>query len=122
MEQNKILIVDDEKDVLSMLKTRLTAKGYSVITAMHGLDAIDLARAQSPDLIILDILMPGMEGTEVAAKLKEDCETKDIPIIFLTCLISKEEEREKKGCVKENIFFAKPFDSEELTDTIEKLL
>ena len=122
MKQKKLLIVDDEEDVLSMLKTRLTAGGYSVITARQGLDAIALAKSDHPDLIILDIVMPGMEGPEVVAKLKEDLKTKDIPVIFLTCLISKEEERKKNGYIEGNIIFAKPFDSEELVDTIEKLL
>ena len=67
-----ILVVDDEKDVLFMLEKRLTAEGYSVITATNGNDALALAKLHLPDLIILDIVMLGMEGGEVAEKLKED--------------------------------------------------
>ncbi len=62
MEQKKILIVDDEKDILLMLKKRLTAKGYFVITATNGADALMLANSKHPDIIVLDILMPGMDG------------------------------------------------------------
>ncbi len=122
MDKKTILIVDDEEDVLSLLKTRLTAKGYSVITGRHGLDAIDLAKSQSPDLIILDILMPGMEGPEVAAKLKESPDTRDIPVMFLTCLYAKAEESESGHLVGDRLIFAKPFDSEELIGTIERLI
>ena len=92
MDQKKILIVDDENDVLILLKKGLTVKGYFVITATNGEDAIVLARSKHPDLIILDVLMPGMDGPEVDAKLKEDPKTKDIPIMFLTGLYTKKEE------------------------------
>ncbi len=122
MEQKKILIVDDEKDVLSMLKKRLTAKRYFVITATNGKDALMLAKSKHPDIIVLDILMPGMDGPEVATWLKESPKTKDIPVMFLTCLYKKAEEAEKGHQVGDEVIFAKPYDSEELVDTIERLL
>lgn len=122
MEQKKILIVDDEKDVLSMLEKRLTAKGYFVIAATNGKDALILANSKRPDIIVLDILMPGMDGPEVATRLKESPKTKDIPVMFLTCLYAKVEESVHGHLVGDKLIFAKPYDSEELVNTIERLL
>ena len=122
MEQKKILIVDDEEDVLLMLEKRLGARGYFVITATNGKDALMLANSKHPDIIVLDILMPGMDGPEVATWLKESPRTKDIPVVFLTCLYAKAEESESGHMVGDRLIFAKPFDSEELVDTIERLL
>jgi len=122
MDKKKILIVDDEKDVLVVLERRLIAEGYSVITTDNGNDAIMLAKSEFPDLVILDIWMPNMEGTEVAAILKGDIKTKDIPVIFLTCLLEKEEEEKQGHVIGSNIFFAKPYDIEKLLTAIEELL
>ena len=109
MDKKKILIVDDEKDVLVVLERGLIAKGYSVMATDNGNDAIMLAKSELPDLVILDILMPNTEGTEIAAILKEDIKTKDIPVIFLTCLLKKEEEERQGYVIGSNILFAKPF-------------
>ncbi len=118
----KALIVDDEEDFLSMLGKRLTASGYSVITANNGPDAIGLALLEHPDIIILDVLMPDMEGEEVAAKLKEYSQTKNIPVIFLTALPSETEEKKYRSKTDGNIIFAKPLDIEKLLEQIKKLL
>ncbi len=118
----KILVVDDERDALLMLEKRLTVEGYSVIITTNGTHAIALAKSQHPDLIILDIVMPGMDGGEVAAKLKEHPLTRSIPVIFLTALLTKTEEYEKNHTISGNIAFAKPFDTEELLAQIKELL
>ena len=122
MGKKTILIADDEKDVLLMLEKRLKAKGYFVITASNGIDALALAKSKHPDLIVLDILMPDIDGPDVAARLKENPKTKDIPVIFLTCLYSKSEEAEKGHQLRNDMIFAKPYDSEDLVSTIEGLL
>jgi len=116
----KILIVDDEQDTLSVLGKGLTAEGYSIIKADNGGDVLDLAKSERPDLIILDILMPGMDGGEVARMLKEVPETKDIPIIFLTGMFPKREEEEEGRVVAGNIMFDKPYDILKLITAIEK--
>ena len=105
-----------------MLGKRLTAEGYSVITATNGTDAIALAKSQHPDIIILDIIMPEMEGGEVAAELKEHPSTRNIPVIFLTALLSKAEEEKYGSMVGGNITLAKPLDAEKLLDQMKKLL
>jgi len=122
MVKKKILIVDDEKDVLLMLEKRLSAEGYYVLTANNGRDAINIAKSESPDLIILDVVMPGMEGDEVAEKLKEYPSTKKIPVIFLTAIIGKRESRKKDHIIGGNFIFAKPFESEELLDEVKTLV
>lgn len=122
MKKVLILIVDDEEDVLWMLGKRLTAEGYSVIAATNGADAVALAKSQHPDIVVLDIIMPEMEGDEVAAELKELPLTRNIPVIFLTALRSKKEEKEHGSMVGHNITLSKPLDPEVLLDQIKKLL
>ncbi len=115
----RILIVDDEKDARTVLNNRLAGAGYEIIEAANGEAALVIARAQRPDLIILDILMPGMDGTETSEALKRDPDTKDIPVIFLTCLITKTDE--KHGHIRGGKYFlAKPYDPDELMDIVSK--
>jgi len=118
----KVLIVDDEEDVLLMLGKRLTASGYSVITATNGKDAIALAKSQHPDIIVLDIIMPEMDGGEVMAELKEHPSTRSIPVILLTALFSKAEEEKYGSMAGGNITLAKPLDAEKLLEQMKKLL
>ena len=122
MEKKKILIVDNERDILTLLGKRLSARGFSVMTAENGSDAINLAKSKRPDLIILDIMMPEMDGAEVSARLQEDSKTSSIPIIFLTCLFTKKEEREKGHIIGGRVFIAKPYRIEELLKEVESLL
>ena len=122
MDKKKILVVDDEKDVLLTLEKRLTAEGYSVITAINGTDALQLAKSKCPDLIILDLVMPGIDGGTVAEKLKDHPSTKGIPLIFLTALLSKNEEYKENHMIAGNITFAKPIDNKEFLAKIKSLL
>ncbi|MBU1125197.1 MAG: response regulator [Candidatus Omnitrophica bacterium] len=117
----KILIVDDEPDILLVLGERLRAAGFAVSEAKTGKETIALAKAESPDLIILDIVLPDLDGGEVAQVLSADHATASIPIIFLTGLYTKEDE-EKGHQVKEHYFLAKPFDSKDLLAIINKTI
>jgi len=120
--EKKILVVDDEKDVLLVLARSLAAEGYSVITAENGRDAIIAAASEHPDLVILDVALPDMLGGEVAAKLKESIENKNLPIIFLSAMFSKTEESRKGHVVGSSMMFAKPYDRQELLTAIKKIL
>jgi CheY-like chemotaxis protein len=120
MEKKKVLIVDDEPDVLKLLGERLSKAGYDVIKASSGKEAIDEATKELPDLIILDIAMPGMDGSEVAAFLRNDPKTKNIPVLFLTCLFTKQEEKVCGHMLGQNFFVAKPYDVAELLSEIQK--
>ena len=122
MQKPVILVVDDEQDVLTIMQDFLEMSGYSVITADNGPDACTLAKSKTPDLIILDITMPDMDGGQVAQQLEDTPETKDIPIIFLTGLLSKDDEKHTGNKVGGKIMFAKPCDFNELVKQIENLL
>lgn len=113
MEIKKILIVDDNKVILRTLENILLRAGYSVIPLSLGREAIKIAKERSPDLIILDIMMPDMDGGDVAFILKNDPQTENIPIIFLSSLVTKREEQSSSK--KHGIYFiAKPFERDDL--------
>jgi len=80
----KILLIDDDKGLLQLLSQRLSRQGYITLMAETGERGLALARDQSPDLILLDVILPGIKGREVCVRLKEDQLTQDIPVIFLT--------------------------------------
>ena len=122
MGENKVLIVDDDVDLLILLKLELSAWGYSVFTATSGEAGLRFAKEKHPDVIVLDIMLPGLSGGEVAETLKTDPATKDIPVIFLTCLYSKGEEAALGNLIHGNVIIAKPFESKELLEEIEKHL
>lgn len=121
MDKKKILIVDDEADVLKVLEKRLMTAGFSVVKASNGRDAVAMAKIERPALIVLDVNMPVMDGSEAGQIIKNDPEMKHIPIIYLTCLITKQEERDAGNEVAGNFFIAKPYDSNELLNQIERL-
>jgi len=84
MAKQKILAVDDEEDILELLRFNLTKEGFAVVCAASGEEALKSALSHKPDLILLDLLLPGMDGLEVARRLKKDASTKEIPIIMVT--------------------------------------
>ena len=113
INKNKVLIVDDDEIFLRILDKRLSSEGYSIAKATSGKEALDIVKKRKPDLIILDIMMPEMDGIETAKALKYDLATNDIPIIFLTALLTKEEERKEKVFLGQKCL-AKPVNIEEL--------
>jgi len=117
----KILVIDDEPLVVEILKIMLEMKNYEIITASCGIEGIERAMREKPDLILLDILMPGLDGYQVCRKLKEDRKTERIPIIMLTAL-GQSAEREKGYSSGAYGYIFKPFDDEELLKSIEKAL
>ena len=84
MANQKVLVVDDEEDILELLKFNLSREGYQVPCAASGEQAFRLVRSESPDLIVLDLMLPGIDGLEVTRCLKNDPDTKNIPIVMLT--------------------------------------
>ena len=115
----KILIIDDDIISQNMLRSALAQAGYSVLVASDGDEGIKKATEELPGLIILDIMMPGMDGGEVAVVLKNDPETNRIPIIFLSSLISEGSKRENSG--RNSItYLPKPFKREELLNEVKK--
>lgn len=121
-DKKRILVVDDERAVLELAEIKLKELGFDVITATSGNDCLKIAERESPDLILLDIMMPEMDGSQIAQFLLENPRTKDIPIIFVTSMISEEEEREQLGKIGNRLFVAKPFDKERISEAINKTL
>jgi two-component system, OmpR family, alkaline phosphatase synthesis response regulator PhoP len=84
MSKEKILVVDDEEDILELVRYNLVREGYVVLCALSGEDALRTATAEAVDLIVLDLMLPGIDGLEVARRLKQNTDTKDTPIVMLT--------------------------------------
>lgn len=121
MKTKKILIVDDDAVNLRMLRKIFDNHEFSVIQASGGFEAVEVAKLDRPDLIILDIAMPDMDGGEVANILKKAPTTQKIPIIFLSSLIKKEEE--KCSSTREGIYLmAKPFDRNYLLRKVKEYI
>jgi len=117
----KILICDDEPHVRLALETRLKSQGYVVITAEDGGQGIEKAKSEAPDLILMDIMMPEVDGHEAIAALKKDEQTKDIPIIVLTARVEQKdyEKAQSKGVAD---YVTKPYNPVELIEKIKKEL
>lgn len=126
MGNKKILVVDDERKIRELLQLRLTNEGYQVIQAANGEEGIEQARHNAPDLIIMDVMMPKMDGAEAVSILKNDPATKNIPVIFLTSMITKEEETSQAFGIqldaRKHRFIAKPFETPVLLAEIQKAL
>ncbi len=118
--KKKILVVEDSQDIRSILSMRLTINGYSVITAQDGQEGLDKAKDEHPDLLILDLMLPKIDGFEVCRMLKFDERHKDIPIIILSAL-DQQEDREKAIKSGSDAYFIKPFDLELLLTKIRSL-
>ena len=117
----KILVVDDERDLVSFINARLRANGYDVVTAYDGMEALRKANEEKPDLILLDVMMPAGDGFDVCQKLKSQNETANIPIIFLTAKTLDKDERLGLSLGAE-YYLKKPFEAKELLDVISKVL
>lgn len=116
----KILIVDDEIEMLNLLKIHLGNNKYDIVTAMDGESCLEIAASEKPDVILLDLLLPGMSGIEACRRLKEDDDTKNIPIIMLTAAGS---DMASKGLEKGAVsFITKPFDISNLLSEIKAAL
>lgn len=119
--RQKILIVDDEMATLLPLKRSLESEGYIVIEACDGYEAIKKSKSEMPELIILDLMMPGMDGIEVCNQLKKDALTEKIPVIMLT---ARDEVRDKVEGLETGAddYVTKPFNLNELKARIKSVL
>ncbi len=120
-QKKKILVVDDERDIVKGLMIRLQGAGYEVVTAFDGAQGVFMAHKEKPDLIILDIRMPAGNGFSVAQRLKRSIHTFTIPVIFLTGSPEKNAE-EKAMALGARFYVKKPYDPEELLDAIKRAL
>jgi CheY-like chemotaxis protein len=123
MTGRKILIIDDEEKFCRAIKKALELKtDFQVLTATEGLEGVRLAKTQKPDVILLDVMMPGMFGTDVAEKLSDDPATGSIPIIFVTAIIKQEEVEAKNYIAGGHSFIAKPVIIDDVIKRINEVL
>jgi len=118
---HRILVVDDEPDITALVAYHLVKSGYRVSTAASGIEAIRSAREERPDVVVLDLMLPGMSGYDVLAELRERAETRDIGVIMLTA--RREEVDRVKGLeLGADDYLTKPFSPQELALRIGALL
>ncbi|MBM3157707.1 MAG: response regulator transcription factor [Chloroflexi bacterium] len=117
MKQFRILVVDDEKRIINFLRTKLKASGYEVLTAADGFEALEQVQAQEPDLILLDVLMPRMDGFETLKRVRSFCST---PVIVLSAKGSDVDKIKGLGLGADD-YLPKPFNPDELIARIEAI-
>lgn len=121
MAKKKILVVDDEKEIVNILCTSLEMQGYETLSAFDGQEGLDMARNEKPDLILLDIVMPRLNGYQVCRELKKDEATKSIPILMLTAKAQESDQFWGKETGADE-YITKPFDTLNLLELIRQFL
>ena len=116
-----ILVVDDELDILKVVTFRLKKLGHTILTSVDGQEALDLIRKEKPNLVLLDLAIPTINGYELCKRLRKDDALKDIPIIFLTASQTDRIEAKTKGFTADD-YLIKPFEPEELLEKVRKYL
>lgn len=120
-QKRKVLLIEDDVDMSEAVRLRLESNGYEVLVAHDGLEGFDMARAQKPDLIILDVMLPKMDGFTVCRMLKYDEAYKSIPVIMFTARVQKTDIQHGTE-VGANAYVTKPFKAEELLSQINSLI
>ncbi|MEJ2365271.1 MAG: response regulator [Deltaproteobacteria bacterium] len=117
--RDKILVVDDELEIRDLLTEVLTGEGYDVIQASNGVEALELVEKEEPQVILLDVMMPGIDGVEVCRRLKEEDKTRFIPIIMVTAFEDRDVDAFVMGA---DDFVTKPFSLVELSFRVGSML
>ena len=121
MADAKVLLVDDDPVILKLLQVNFEMEGYTVLTANDGVEGLDKARAERPDVVILDIMMPRMDGLEVTRELKGDDATKEMPILLLSAKAQASDIQIGRE-VGADDYLTKPFDPLELLERVSEIL
>lgn len=116
----RVLVVDDEPDVLLLCRLNLQQRGHELLEAAEGRTAIELAREQHPDVIVLDLMLPGISGYDVLEALQRDEKTADIPVLVLTAK-SLAADRERSHVLGASAFLTKPFLPNDLCEMVDSL-
>ena len=121
MKRNRILVVEDEESLLKLESILLSSKGYSVTGVMDGRSALEEVKANKPDLVILDIMLPEIDGFEVCRQIKEDPDIRHIPVLILTAKKNNQDmaRGQQVGC---DAYITKPFKSARVLDMVHELL
>lgn len=122
MGKERILVVEDAPDISSLLKIYFTSQGYEVLTAMRGQAALEICRKTPPNLALLDVMLPDMEGFEIGKAIRASPRTRYIPIIFLTARGERQDRLRGLGEVQAEYYLVKPFDIEEVNAIVRNQL
>ena len=122
MDKIRVLLIDDEPGFTRMLRLNLERRGFEVKVENDGATAHAAARTFLPDFIFLDVIMPDVDGGEVASRIRSDAGLKEVPIVFLTAGVSKEATRVKGSVIGNETYLAKPASVDEVVRCIEKSL
>jgi two-component system, OmpR family, phosphate regulon response regulator PhoB len=117
----RVLVVDDEPDVLLLCRLNLQQRGHELLEAADGSTALEIARELHPDVIVLDLMLPGISGYDVLEALQRDAETTDIPVLVLTAK-SLRADRERSHGLGASAFLTKPFLPNELCEMVDSLV
>ena len=119
MDKKRVLLIDDEHELVDMVKIRLEANGYDVVAAYNGEEGLNVAKEKSPDIVLLDIMMPKKDGYTVLKDLKADDKLREIPVIIITAKPKMKDLFEMEGV---NYYIVKPIDDKELLSKIKEAL
>ena len=121
-EKAYLLLVEDDPDILKMLNTTLTFKGYRVVTARNGKEGLDVIQGERPAIVIADIMMPKLDGFGLVHRIRINPETRDIPVVFITATYVAPEDREFALNIGATRFIQKPVDLDKFLATVAELL
>ena len=116
----KILIADDDADICSLLSFALEDAGYEVLICNNGRDVMDTAREEKPDVLILDVMLPGIDGATIAKRMSEDSDLKEIPIVVITALEASK--NLFQPIMQISKFITKPFNTEDLLEAVDNAI
>lgn len=123
MSKTKILVIDDDEGICELIKLTLEkTRKYEIVSTTSGSEGLRLAEIHQPKLVLLDIMMPEMSGAEVAERLVKNEKTCDIPIAFITGLLTKEDVEKRQGFIHGFLFISKPVSPRELVEQVESAL
>ena len=118
----KIMVVDDEESLRELAQAIFSSEGFDITTAASGQECLDILNTEKPDLILMDMMMPGMYGRETTEKIRQNPATKNLKIVFLTVARFSETGKETLDSLKVLDYITKPFDNEDLIKRVRKLV
>lgn len=120
-ERKKILAVDDDKLIVMVIRVNLEFEGYEVVEAYDGVQALEMIESEKPDLVVLDIMMPEMNGWDVLSRIRGNPQTENLPVVMLTAL-AQDRDIEEATLRGADVYLTKPFEPEELVLTVKRML
>lgn len=121
-DPKRVVCIEDEPEMIDLVRLILGRKGFSVIGANGGVEGLETVKAEKPDLVLLDLMMPDMDGWEVYQQMKADPELRDIPVVVVTAKAQSIDKVLGLHIAKVDDYITKPFGPQELLESVEKIL